>query len=204
MTGIPERIATLIHRLEHDKQINPLFREDILTIVNSSTALAEASVDSTFPIENAFDNIAQIMSVCSRLLSNLERSRPQRYGFGIQHKTNGQMFPHLFATESEAEQFIINSRAFHDLGSVAQVVPIKMTSQFAQQPKIAPVPQVAAQPPVPQFNPEALSGIETPKQLTDNITEQIAAARIAMSPQVAATEDSSFDISIPTSEPLHE
>lgn len=140
---IPERLANVISRFD-SVPLSPDFRHDIYSILATSLDLAEALIDATYPIEHASSQIAAQMQTLSRVLQHLNH-RPSRQGYSILVPST-QVLIGQFSTAQEADVYMQNLRALGAMGE-AMVVPVKMTSLHAIQPRmVMPAPQPAPDP----------------------------------------------------------
>lgn len=130
---LPEQFADLLHRFDNS-HCHPALLNDIHLLLSNSVALAESLVDDTIPTINAVQASTTMLGVLQRVLIHLETARPGRDAFAILLPTTGSFLPSVFTSREEAESQIECLRQFM-AGTAFVVVPVKVTSQFALQPK---------------------------------------------------------------------
>lgn len=141
---VPERLAAIIDKYD-TIDIDPHFRNDIYNILQGSIELSEAMVDPTFPVEDASEQIAKQMEILARILRYLNQ-RPSRVGYSILIPHN-QMLIGQFGTQEAAEHHLEDLRNLGTaISSNAIVVPVKIMSQHAVQPRPANLPTPRANP----------------------------------------------------------
>lgn len=128
---LPDRLSNIIERY-NDLHVDPHFRHDVFNILNVACDIAESLVDETFPVETASDAVGRMLEINSRVLRYLQ-ARPSRMGHSILIPESGHIVGH-FATSAEATDYL-NSMIAMGMSRHAMVIPVKLISQHALQPK---------------------------------------------------------------------
>lgn len=136
LNSMPERFATVIQQYDAI-DVEPAFRNDIYNVLSGAVEIAEAMVDPTFSAELAGEKIAIQMEIMARALRYLS-SRPSAAGFAIMLPATGKIVGQ-YQTREEAENHLANLVNF-GASSKCIVVPTKVLSQHAIQPRVQPRP----------------------------------------------------------------
>jgi len=148
LSSLQDKIESIIERFDRDRALDPAFRSDIFTLLRNSTDVAEVLLDPTFPHETVVRQIADILDASSRLLNYVNNARPYNLSWGIMQKQTHRLWPPVFTSESEANNFVDQlDQAYGNIRRNVQVVPVRVTSQFAPQPRPRPPRNPAIIPP---------------------------------------------------------
>lgn len=134
LDDLPDRLEKVIESF-NSNQIHPQFRTDLYEVLNSATSMAEALANSSYDARAAVKIAVQTISVIGRVIVHLECERPAFQGWGILFTTDRRMYPSSFNTEEEAYKVLD-----HLGGNAAEVIPIRITSDFAVRPTLATIP----------------------------------------------------------------
>lgn len=135
---LPDAFASILYQFDHS-HCHPELLRDIHILLSTSVSLAEALVNDTIPTSTAMQASTSILGILQRIIVFLETSRPGRDAFAVLLPETGTFLPSVFASREEAESQVLALRQFSRNSFV--VVPVKVTSQHALQPKAAPPAQ---------------------------------------------------------------
>lgn len=130
---LPEQFAEVLQRFDNS-HCHPALLQDIHSLLSNSVALAEALVDDTIPTINAMQASTCLLGILQRILIHVETARPGRDAYAVLLPATGTFLPSVFASREEAESQVGALRQFMPQTAFA-VVPVKVTSQYALQPK---------------------------------------------------------------------
>lgn len=144
---LPDRFASIIERYEAIDTAEPAFRKDVYSILSGACDVAEAMVDTTFPVEEAGTSVAEMMQVLARVLLYIQ-SRPTAEGYSLllpeKKELSGQ-----YNTQAEAENARLRLVSL-GISHNCLVVPIRMISKHAIQPRVVAKPLDPENPPIPK------------------------------------------------------
>ena len=150
LTDTAPRITQLVDLYNSNTAIDPAFKQDVFNIINASIELAEGMLDNTFPVEGLMTHYGNILVSGRNILEYVDRSRPVRVGFSIIHTGTGAISPGVFTTQTEADMYLQSLATMsYDAKAIYatyRVVPVRVTSQFALQPRVTLPVAVATEP----------------------------------------------------------
>jgi len=207
LRDLPERLTEIIDRYD-TANMNPEYRTDIFTILDSAVAMAEALLDETYDASVAIQQVTAVMSTLPRVINHLS-TRPTTMGFSILNPANATVYPQVYSTEGEAHK---NLESLQHMGAARHclVIPVKVHSQYAIQPKrvrLAP-PRLPPTGPIPLDSNYIPNGIkpsltnvpthewELPTQENETHSEDFGFGQMTASKVHAATTDPNSSIPV--------